>query len=146
MHTQSFCSISSLKHDRNRSVQNRPSMVPHSWLSRGKELKVICGFYWVGCIKRVHPFEGLYFLIKGSMGSVCTLFKQHVCVKIRLSVSVSVCICVLLWKQCLVLDHKLSPGWPFAPFPATVPTVPDTNVENDRPPPPLCNTHTHTHT
>ncbi len=26
----------------------------------------------------------------------------------------------------MALDHKLSSGWPFAPFPATVPTVPDT--------------------
>lgn len=50
---------------------------------------------------------------------------------------VGVCECVLL------SDHKPPPGWPFAPFPATVPTVPDTNVKNDTPQPPRLVAHTH---
>lgn len=46
--------------------------------------------------------------------------------------------------MCVLLsDHKQPPGWPFAPFPAAVPTVPDTNVKNDTPQPPRLVAHTH---
>lgn len=49
-----------------------------------------------------------------------------VCLNSNKPIFLSVYVCVLFHKQHTVLDHKLSPGWPSASFPATVQTVPDT--------------------
>lgn len=74
-----------------------------------------------------HIRESLIWQLRGEQNlfTLC-ISSVSVCLNVNKPMFLSVYVCVLFRTQHTVLDHKLSPGWPFALFPATVPTVPDT--------------------